>query len=159
MGLQTHHFSTIHSNGVLMVVHGRSTFPIKNEEPAVDQMPLARTFVSNFSGMMRMYAPLSSWPVINVDRTRRPVLSRFFTDSGSTIRLRCNGWRKHDLLKIFVRSPDGGAGPVKCCDLTIGLVKGEPSLTTHGLLWADPEDVDGAVDWEGRWADQDVSRR
>lgn len=83
----------------------------------------------------------------------------------SRIRIRCNGWRTNDLLKIFVRSPSGGSGCMKCCDLTIGLVKSAPLTSTspssakYGLLWADPEDIDEGLGRKGGWRKEDVSRR
>lgn len=77
----------------------------------------------------------------------------------SRIRLRCNGWTKGDVLKIFVRP--GGGGRVSCCDLAIGLA-GKARLSEgsppYGLLWADPARVDEGLEGAGSWREEDVSR-
>lgn len=77
----------------------------------------------------------------------------------SRIRLRCNGWNKGDILKIFVRP--GGGGRTNCCDLAIGLAgKAPPSSASpsYGLLWADSAIVDGGVERTGSWRAEDVSQ-
>ena len=77
----------------------------------------------------------------------------------SRIRLRCNGWTKGDVLKIFVRP--GGGGRVSCCDLAIGLA-GKARLSEgsppYGLLWADPARADEGLEGAGSWREEDVSR-
>lgn len=76
------------------------------------------------------------------------------------IRLRCNGWNKGDILKIFVRPGDGGR--INCCDLAIDLV-GKPSSSAasppYGLLWADPARVEGSFEGKDSWQEEDVSHR
>ena len=77
----------------------------------------------------------------------------------SRVRVRCNGWKKGDVLKIFVR-PRGG-GRVSCCDLAVGLAgKVPPSAAplSYGLLWADPACVDEGFEGTVSWPDEDVSR-
>lgn len=49
---------------------------------------------------------------------------------------------------------------MRCCDLAIGLADGIPPLLSsvqYGLLWADPESVEGDIETVGGWQGEDVS--
>lgn len=78
--------------------------------------------------------------------------THFRADDASPARLMCNGWRQHDVVKIFSRPARGGRS--SCCDLTIRLVQGALA-TMYGVVWADPDFL-GSCERHG-WRQENVS--